>query len=155
MNRTVHLSRSGIVAVPAAQAFDRLLPIRLSELYSSWYGALPPVRHTVQDGVWGTPGQRRTLVFAGPGDVEQTLVEVDRPHGFRYELSAPTGPLGLLVARVHGAWTVADTPAGTRLTWSWAVEPRHRAAAAAMPVFAFFWRGYARAALARLDTLLT
>lgn len=155
MSRAVHLSSTRVVAVPVTEAFDRLLPVRLSELFSSWFGPLPPVRHTVQEGAWGTPGQRRTVVFAGPGEVEETLLDVDRPHGFRYELNGPSGPMGLLVTRVHGTWAVAGTPAGTRITWAWAVEPRSRVAAAAMPAFAFFWRGYARAALARLDTLLT
>jgi hypothetical protein len=59
------------------------------------------------------------------------------------------------VARVHGTWSLSDAgPAATTITWAWEVEPRSRAAAATMPAFGWFWRGYARTSLARLDALL-
>ena len=150
----VRMAQSRTFPVPVAEAFDQLLPMPLSDLFAGWYGPIPPVRATIQDGVWGTPGEQRTVVFVGPGSVQEDLVKVDRPHEFRYELTRPTGPLALLIARVHGRWAFAPAGTGTRITWSWDVEARNRMAHLAMPVFARLWRGYARAALDRLEGLL-
>jgi hypothetical protein len=148
------MAASRTFPVPVADAFDRLLPMPLDELFRTWYGPIPPIRGTVQHGVWGTVGQQRVVVFAGPGRVRETLVEVDRPHAFGYRLSEPTGPLALLIAGVEGRWSFEPAGTGVRITWSWQVSPRSRAAAVALPVFARLWRAYARAALARLEHLL-
>jgi hypothetical protein len=148
------MTRSRTFPVPVAEAFDRLLPMPLSDLFTGWYGPIPPVGATVQDGEWGVPGQRRTVVFVGPGSVQEELLDVDRPHEFRYELSRPTGPLALLVRRVRGSWAFTPEGTGTRITWSWDVEARNRAARAALPAFARLWQGYARNSLNRLKALL-
>jgi hypothetical protein len=69
-------------------------------------------------------------------------------------LSEPTGPLALIVARVEGRWVFEPAGTGVRITWSWDVEPRNRAAHQALPAFARFWRGYARGALEGLEGIL-
>jgi Polyketide cyclase / dehydrase and lipid transport len=148
------MERSRTYPVPVAEAFDQLLPMPLSDLFTSWYGPIPRIRTTIQNGVWGTAGQQRTVVFAGPGSVQEHLVAIDRPHEFRYELSRPTGPMALLITRVHGTWAFSPVNAGTRITWAWEVEARNRMAQAVMPVFARLWNGYARAAFDRLERLL-
>jgi hypothetical protein len=117
-------------------------------------GPFPPIRRTEQVDPWGTVGQQRRIVFVGPGDVRETLVAVTRPHSFGYELTDPSGPLALLIATVNGRWDFDPAPLGVRVTWSWQVHARNRAARAFLPLVAFFWRGYARAGLARLELLL-
>jgi len=154
MSAVTRMSLSRTFPVPVTEAFDRLLPMPLSDLFIAWYGPIPPVRATVQEGAWGSPGQQRLVVFTGPGSVQESLVQVDRPCGFSYELGQPTGPLAVLISRVNGSWTFAPAGTGVRITWSWDAEPRSRTARALMPVFARLWRGYARGALARLEGLL-
>jgi hypothetical protein len=148
------MSQSRTFPIAVAEAFDRLLPMPLSDLFASWYGPIPPIRATVQEGEWGTPGQERAVVFAGPGGVRETLIQVDRPRVFSYELSEPTGPLATLIARVEGRWMFEPAGTGVRITWSWDVHPRNRMAGVALPVFARLWKGYAKAALTRLEGLL-
>jgi hypothetical protein len=154
MGTTMHMSKSRNFPVAVAEAFDRLLPMPLSDLFTRWCGPIPPVKGTQQDGIWGTVGQQRVVRFVGPGSVRETLVRVDRPGEFSYQLSEPTGPLALLVARVEGRWVFEPAGAGVRITWSWDVQPRSRAARVALPAFARFWRGYARGALERLEGIL-
>ena len=154
MTPTVHMTHSGVFPIPVADAFDQLLPMPLSDLFATWYGPIPPIKATVQGGIWGNAGQERTVVFVGPGSVHEELLHVDRPHEFRYELTRPTGPLALVVARVNGSWVFTPAGSGTRITWVWKVEPRNRVTQAAMPVFAALWRGYARASFSRLEGLL-
>ncbi len=126
----------------------------LGDLFTRWYGPIPPVRGTEQDGIWGTAGQQRVVRFVGPGSARETLVRVDRPREFSYELSEPTGPLALLIARVEGCWAFELAGTGVRITWSWDVESRSLAARVALPVFVRCWRGYARGALERLEGVL-
>ena len=150
----MHLSKSRTFPVDVAEAFDRLLPMPLGDLFTRWCGPIPPVRGTEQDGIWGTAGQQRVVRFVGPGSARETLVGVDRPHEFSYELTEPTGPLSLLVARVKGRWAFEPAGTGVRITWSWDVAPRGRVARLALPAFAHFWTGYARAALEGLEGTL-
>jgi hypothetical protein len=154
MGTTIHMSKSRTFPVTVEEAFDRLLPMPLEALFTRWCGPIPPVRSTEQNGIWGTAGQRRVVRFVGPGSVLETLVRVDRPHEFSYELSEPTGPLALIVARVQGRWAFEPAGTGVRITWSWDVEARNRAARQALPAFARFWRGYARGALEGLEGIL-
>lgn len=140
--------------MPVENAFDRVLPMPLNQIFAGWYGPFPPIRRTEQVDPWGTVGQQRRIVFVGPGDVRETLVAVTRPHSFGYELTDPSGPLALLIATVNGRWDFDPAPLGVRVTWSWQVHARNRAARAFLPLVAFFWRGYARAGLARLELLL-
>lgn len=156
MGTTMRMSRSRTFPVAVEEAFDRLLPMPLGDVFTRWYGPIPPVRGTEQDGTWGTAGQQRVVRFVGPGSARETLVRVDRPHEFRYELTEPTGPLALLVARVKGCWAFEPAGTGVRVTWSWDVAPRSRAARLALPAFAACWRGYAQGALEGLEgTLVT
>jgi Polyketide cyclase / dehydrase and lipid transport len=92
MGTTIHMSKSWTFPVTVEEAFDRLLPMPLEALFTRWCGPIPPVRSTEQNGIWGTAGQRRVVRFVGPGSVRETLVRVDQPHEFSYELSEPTGP---------------------------------------------------------------
>lgn len=102
---------------------------------------------------WGTVHEQRTVHLRGPGTMRETLVAVDRPHAFAYELGRITGPLALLVTSVRGRWSCEPAGTGTRVTWTWDVTPRP-AARPLMPAFARLWQGYARLALAELEAYL-
>ena len=149
-----HVEQSRTYPVAVEETFDRLLPVPLPELFASWFGPLPPIRATEQDGTWGTVGQQRTIRLAEGGSMRERLVSVDRPHRFDYEITGFAGALKPLVERVDGAWVVEPVGTGSRVTWSWDLHPRGRVGAVAVPVIARLWPGYARAALARLETLL-
>lgn len=159
MAAPVHVEESRTYPVAVEETFDRLLPLPLPQLFASWFGPLPPVRSTDQDGPdpdepWGTVGQRRTIELGDGGSMREHLLTVDRPHRFDYEITDFVGALKPLVDRVEGSWVVTPAGTGARVTWAWDLHPRGRAGALLVPVIARFWPGYARAALARLETVL-
>ena len=161
MAAPVQVEESRTYPVAVEDAFDRLLPLPLTELFSGWYGPLPPIRSTQilsteQDGSdapWGTVGQTRLIRLADGGTMRERLVSVERPHRFGYELTGFTGALKPLVDRVDGSWTVAPVGTGARVTWAWDLHPHGRAGELLVPVLARVWPGYARGALARLERL--
>ncbi len=159
MSRPVHVEQSRTYPVTVEDAFDRLLPLPLPELFASWFGPLPPVRGAEPAGPepivpWGTPGQRRRIRLGDGGSMVERLVTVQRPDVFRYEITDFTGALKPLVERVEGSWAVATAGTGAKVTWTWDLFPRGRVGAVAVPLIVKFWPGYARAALARFEAVL-
>jgi hypothetical protein len=155
MVKPVHLEQSHTYPVTVEHAFDVVLSTPLPEVFSRRYGAIPAIREVRdQDGAWGTVGKSRTIVLADGGTMREELTRVERPHSFGYAISDITGPMKLLVASADGLWTFDPAGAGVEVTWAWKVRPASSAAALVMPLFARFWRGYARRAMQRLEVLL-
>ena len=143
------------VPVEVGQAFDRTLSMPLELLFHRGFALIPAVAeardHT---GDWRSAGQSRTVLLRGPGTMREELLDVERPHSFRYRLSRVTGPMRLLVSSVDGEWTFEPAGTGVCIAWSWDVTPASVVARLAMPVFGAMWRGYARRALEHLADLL-
>lgn len=151
-----HLSESRTVPVAPEDAFARTMPMPLPELFTRRSGPIPPIRETrEQPAIWDTVGQSRLIVLADGGTMRETLTSVDRPRSFGYDLTDLTGPFKLLVSSASGLWAFEPDGTGCRVTWSWTIHPRGPIGRLAMPVFGRFWHGYARAALAQLETNLT
>ena len=152
----VQLSESRTVPVPPDDAFAATLPKPLAQLFSSRSGPIPPIRETrEQPATWDTVGQSRLIVLADGGTMRETLTTVDRPGCFGYDITDLTGAFALLVGSASGRWTFEPDASGCRVTWSWTIHPRRPIGPLAMPVFGRFWHGYARKALAQLETNLT
>ena len=151
---TVTLSQSRAVPVPVDEAYDRLLPHPLPEIFRRRRLAIPPIK-AVRDqrGEWGTVGQTRTIVTADGGTVLETLTSHDRPHSFGYTISEIRGPMKPLIARADGLWSFEQAGTGTRITWTWVLTPT-AAGRVAMPAFGAMWRGYARQALEEVEGIL-
>ena len=151
---SVHLEESRTVPLTREEAFDRVLPLPLEELFVRRYGPIPAIKETRQEGTWGTVGQTRTIVLADPGTMQERLEVVQRPDRFGYTLDGVTGPMRLLAERVEGRWAFEADGDGTRITWSWELHPTS-VGRLVMPVFARIWHGYARQSLGRLEELVT
>ena len=146
------MAQSRAIPVDVDTAFARTLPMPLPTLFSRWYGPISPVKAVRgQAGGWSTAGQTRTVVQVGGGSMREELTDVAPPNRFRYTLSDVTGPLAPLVDHIDGEWSFAAVGTGTAVTWRWAVHPKSRVAAAALPAFAVLWRGFARRALEQLS----
>jgi hypothetical protein len=140
--------------VPVEEAFDRTMAMPLPDLFRARYAAIPPIAEVRgQMGEWRDVGQTRTIVLQGPGggSLLETLVSVDRPSSFGYELTDIKGPMKPLVGRVEGRWSFAPAGTGTRVTWEWTVHPASSGAARAMGAFARMWQGSARLAFQALE----
>src|SRR4051812_6605642 len=100
----LRVARSRTYPVPVEGAFASTLTWPLEELFARRYGPLPPITGTVQDGVWGTVDQERTIRMADGGTMRERLVTVDAPHVFAYEITDITGPMKPIAGRVEGTW---------------------------------------------------
>ena len=138
-----------------ARAFDAVLPLPLTTLFSRRYAALPAIREVRdQVGDWGAVGQTRTIVLADRGTMRETLVSLDRPTSFGYRIDDVHGPMRPLASSIDGLWSFEKAGTGVRITWSWTVHPASSATSLLMPAFGRMWQGYAGQALERLEGLL-
>jgi hypothetical protein len=140
-------------------AFDAVLRMPLESVFSRRYGALPPIRATERtDGApgepWGQVGQARVVRLSDGGSMRESLVAVERPEVFGYELDRVKGAMAALVSSVDGSWAFAAAGTGTRVTWTWHVHPRSPVTAPLLGVLAKLWRGYARQAFEQLESAL-
>ena len=151
---TLHLERSRAYPVTVEHAWHVVLPTPLDQVFTRWFGPLPPVREVRdQVGEWGTVGQTRTIVLADRGTMREELTVVEPHERFGYRISDVTGPMKAFAAAVDGTWTFAPAGTGVRVTWAWTVHPAPYAGLT-MPVFGRLWHGYAGLALERIETLL-
>jgi len=149
------LSESRTVPVPVEHAFDVLMPTPLPEIFRHRYAAIPPIAEVRdQDGVWGSVGQSRTIVLADGATMREELTSLDRPRSFGYRITGISGVMRHLVGSLDGLWTVEPVGTGARVTWRWTVHPASGVAALALPVFGLMWHGYARKALAEVESVL-
>jgi hypothetical protein len=153
-NPTV-VSYSRTYPVPVEQAFDEVLALPLEQLFDRRHGPIPAVRGTVGDQpTWSAVADARTIQLADGGSLHEQLVRVERPAAFGYALSDIRGPMKPLAAHIDGLWTFEAAGTGTRITWSWAIQPRSVLSRPILPIFARIWRGWARHAFVRIEELL-
>lgn len=145
------MQRSRTYPVSPQDAFDWLLPAPLPMIFARRYAVLPAISRTEESGVWATPGQIRRIFMAGGGSLTETLLTVRHPESFTYRLSDITGPTSLIATSIDGEWRFSPAGTGTRITWSWEVQPSSALAAVGMSVFETMWQGYARAALESVE----
>ena len=151
---TRQFARSRRYPFPPGQAFEFTIAAPLPELFSHWYGPLPPVVSVDGPEEWGAAGLVRTVRTADGSTMHEEMLDVERPRQFSYRLSQLTGALRHLAASVDGAWHFEPVDGGTQITWSWVVHPASGFAAVILPVVGRCWQGYARRALDQLEQLM-
>lgn len=150
------MSASRAVPVEPDAAFRWTIGVPLPTIFHRWFGPIAPIAEVRgQDGPWGSVGQTRTVVqAAGAGTFEEELVVVEPGRRFAYRLTDPGGPVRALIGSVEGEWVFEPAGTGTRITWTWRVEPANAVASALMPAFARAWKGFARQGLEELEGFL-
>lgn len=147
---------SRVVSVEPDVAFDRLMKVRLTDVFKRRYAALPAVTDVIdQPDDWGVVGHARTIVLADGGRLRETLVGIERPHSFAYRLDGIEGPLRHFVHTIDGVWTVTPHDGGARIGWAWTFYPKASPARLTTSVIGRMWMGYADRALIELETILT
>ena len=154
---TVKVAESHTVAVPLEAAYDGTMKVPLPDIFGHRHLAIPPVvRIEGQDGEWGREvGQTRTIRTSDGGSLHETLREMDRPRRFGYRVDQVRGPMRPLVRHLDGAWSFEPDGTGTKVTWSWEITPTSALTAPLVKVVGRMWHGYARKALATLDSILS
>lgn len=155
MAKPLVVEQSRTIPMGRADVFRDMVPMPLPELFSKWYGPIPPIKETRdQTGEWDAVGQSRTVFLVGGGSMNETLTQFDAPNSFSYTLSDVKGPLSPLVDHVEGVWLFEPIGNGTNVTWRWTIHPRSGLTAPLLPVFGWLWKGNARQSLAELSRQL-
>ena len=105
---------------------------------AGWGDWFPGFDHS---GHWSTPGpvgtgSRRTVRMAGL-TYEETILAWERPHRFSFRLDRAAAPLAYALAEDY---RVSEDPSGSKLEWTFAVDPR----VALRPAMRFFDPALAR-----------
>lgn len=150
------VSASRAIPVVLEDAFERTLTTPLPQIFSRRYGVLPAVKETTGfTPPWGSAtGQTRTVRTTDGGSMRETLLAIERPRSFAYQLNGITGPMVAIAASVEGEWAFAPAGTGTEVTWSWTVRGANALGSLALPAFGRMWQGYARQALEELERVL-
>jgi hypothetical protein len=93
------------------------------------------VRTDALSGSWGSPGDRRRVVFADGNSAVEEILEI-APQRFRYEVWNLTNDTGRFITYAVGEFVISDAPSGTRLVWTYAFQPK------AQPPDGWFIRSY-------------
>ncbi len=151
---SIIVEQSRAIPIELPRAFEQTLPMPLTAIFSRRFALLPPVKEVRgQQGVWGQPGQTRTVVTTDGGTMRELLTEVDAPSSFSYLLSDITGPMRPLVNSIDGHWEFTTRGTGTLIIWRWTLHPT-AVGAYVMPLIILMWRSYARQALELLSDRL-
>src|SRR5689334_6381500 len=64
MTKPLVVEQSRTIPMGQADVFRDMVPMPLPELFSKWYGPIPPIKETRdQTGDWDAVGQSRTVVL--------------------------------------------------------------------------------------------
>jgi hypothetical protein len=125
-----------------AQAYDIIVPIDLSLVFTGW-GPFPGVRGANnQSGPWDRVGTSRNPDLSDGSTATETLTEYTLGHSFAYELTDFTGVLRRLIEGIRGEWTFTPDGEGTLIRWSYEFKPLRLRFSLVRFVLAPLWRRY-------------
>ncbi len=138
-----------IVEAPVEKAFEHIVPIDLTSIFTG-YGPLPAVVGTRnQTGGWNAASQTRTVLLSDGSSAQEALTEYEYPTRFGYTVKGFTGVLRFLAREAHGEWWFERVSGREATTIRWRYEfvgqtPLMK------PLLCFItrlWRGYMHKAL--------
>lgn len=138
------------VEAPAEQAFEHIVPIDLTSIFTG-YGPLPAVTGTRgQTGGWNAAGQTRTVQLSDGSSAQEALTAYDYPKRFAYTVKGFTGVLRFFTREAHGEWWFERVPGQEATAIRWRYEFVSRAKFLEPLVCLItqqLWRRYMRKAL--------
>jgi len=146
------LINAGDVSVPVTvqtrttlsprEAFDTIVPIDLSLVFTGW-GPFPGVRGAKnQTGDWDAAGQSRNPDLTDGSTAVERLTEYTAPHSFAYEIADFTNAMRHLVSGVRGEWTFSPDGDGTLIRWTYEFMPLPGRGPLLRRVVTPLWRRY-------------
>lgn len=143
----------GTVPVARGPFFRWLVPgVFFDELHTVLKDAagMPGVQKTSgTTGPWDVPGSHRIVHTTDGYQAREEVSAVDAPSYFSYVVTDFTQPLlRRLVREARGQWWFEESPAGTKMTWTYSFQPTSRVAGAVLlPVVKLLWNRYMVAAM--------
>lgn len=124
------------------EAFDIIVPIDLSRVFTGW-GPFPGVRGAKnQTGAWDAAGQSRNPDLTDGSTAVERLTQYTAPHSFAYEITDFTNAMRRLVSGVRGEWTFSPDGDGTLIRWTYEFKPLPGRAPLLRRAVAPLWRRY-------------
>lgn len=149
-DKTVPMVVQGRTSVSPAQAFDTIVPIDLSLIFTGWHGVFPGVRGSKnQTGSWDHVGASRNPDLSDGTTATESLVEYSRPSSFAYTLVDFTNVLGSLAEGVRGEWTFTPDGDGTLIRWVYEFKPLRGRGTLVRRLLAPTWQRYMAQCLAQ------
>jgi hypothetical protein len=147
---TVPVTVQTRASVSPARAFDVIVPIDLSLIFTGW-GPFPAVRGVKnQTGAWDHAGASRNPDLSDGSTVNETLTEYTPGDSFAYELIDFTNVLGRITHGVRGELTFTPDHGGTVIRWTYEFKPKRGRSLLLRLALAPLWRRYMRAAVEAL-----
>jgi Polyketide cyclase / dehydrase and lipid transport len=133
--------------VPPARAFEVIVPIDLSLIFTGW-GPFPAVRGVKnQTGAWDHAGASRNPELSDGTTATEALTEYTPPNSFAYEVTDFTNVLGRITHGVRGEWTFTPDRGGTVIRWAYEFKPKRGLRLLLQLGLAPVWRRYMQAAV--------
>src|SRR5712692_10405673 len=122
-DKTVPVIVQTRAAISPTRAFDIIVPIDLSLVFTGW-GPFPPVRGVNnQTEAWDHAGPSRNPDLSDGSTATERLTEYTAGHSFAYELTDFTNILRRLVQGVRGEWTFTPDGNGTVIRLTYEFKP--------------------------------
>jgi Polyketide cyclase / dehydrase and lipid transport len=132
---------------PIAQAFDAIIPVELSKVFTG-YGPIPAVTETTdQTGPWDGEGQTRTIHLADGSRTHEVIAKFEHPTLFQYRVGPFTGAFGNLIDHADGEFFFKPVAQGTSVRWSYSWYAKAPWMSPLLWVFTRFWKAYSRKSL--------
>ena len=137
-------------------AYDVVRPAPLPEVFATRSGPFPPISEvTEQVGEWGTQvGQTRRIHLSDGGTTFETLTSIDAPGPSATSSRRSPARCKLVVGGLRGQWSFATEGDGTRVTWTWEVDPRSPLTVPVVLLLRAFWKSYAAKALVACEQMV-
>jgi SAM-dependent methyltransferase len=144
------------IAAPRERVFAALLDsVRAPRIF----GAVPPVPGIIKFEPIGAselvPGARRRVTWSDGSVTQEEVLELVPGLRIRYAWkNTLRGPLRLIARSAEADWTLASTPTGTVVYWTYRFEPRSRLTRRLMNIVLVGFRRWMRRSLQQLNALL-
>ncbi len=138
------------IAAPQAAAFDCIVPIDLTSIFTGYGPLLAVVGTRDQTGGWDAAGQTRTVLLAGGSSAHEQITGYTHPSHFSYTVSDFTGILRPLVVFAKGEFRFEPgaSAASTHVKWTYTFTARSSFSAPLVWFIAtVLWKGYMAKAL--------
>jgi hypothetical protein len=133
--------------VPIEQAFDAIIPVELSKVFTG-YGPIPGVTETSeQTGDWDAAGQTRTIHLADGSQTHEIIEGFERPERFTYRVGPFTGLFGNLIDHADGEFFFKPMAQGTSVRWSYTWYAKQQWMFPLLWGFTRLWKAYSRKGL--------
>jgi hypothetical protein len=141
---------TAIAPASLSQTFAIMTPVDPSAFYPRFRVIPATIAVRDQTGAWDAEGQTRQLLLSDGGSVVETLVSVQPPYRFVYELTDFRRIFGVLVDHARAEWTFQEEEQRTRVRWTYTFFARPGRGLVLGAIVRAFWGPYMRVVLPTL-----